>query len=164
MERRVKKRVDFPLTISQISGATDRNSPSDIYEPSSEEVISESGSSPDGSLNPSQSTKAHNSGNKVVISGFDLDRIHHTKDICTDRLSERIAEQARQQLEQENEKIMEDVKECKSLAVEAGYGEWEGTDNIFIYCLALPSPTFIKSLPSLKSEFWPQSTGNALFI
>lgn len=48
---------------------------------------------------------------------------------------------------------MEDVKECKSLAVEAGYGEWKGTDNIFIYCLTLPSPTFLMSLLNLKSEF-----------
>lgn len=31
--------------------------------------------------------------------------------------------EARKKLEQENERIMEDVKECKSLAVEAGYGE-----------------------------------------
>ncbi|XP_061178327.1 uncharacterized protein LOC133186962 [Saccostrea echinata] len=114
-----------------VSGESPDNAPSDdvteespqeTNEPSTDEGTSEYTSSPEGPLDHSSHIGSTNGENKIVISDFDFDRIHHTKDICTNRLEERKAKQTRQELEQENEKILEDVKECKSLAVEAGYG------------------------------------------
>ncbi|XP_062602204.1 uncharacterized protein LOC134263848 isoform X2 [Saccostrea cucullata] len=104
------------------SGENTQESPQETNEPSTDEGTSEYSSSPEGPLDHSPHIGTRNGQNKIIISDFDFDRIHHTKDICTNRLEERTAQQMRQVLEEENEKILEDVKECKSLAVEAGYG------------------------------------------
>ncbi|XP_022342357.2 uncharacterized protein LOC111136061 isoform X2 [Crassostrea virginica] len=105
-----------------------RNPPAVIEDNESYEISSESSSnSPDRLI--LSDTESCNAGKNIVISDFNIDLIDHTKDICTNRLVERVEKEARQKLEQENERIMEDVKECKSLAVEAGYGEVDNVDE-----------------------------------